>query len=85
MDWLKDKTHYRSKYNTVKIELKVQRDAFATATLEWARQLEEKEAGLQYWKKSSDLRTKLIKEVKEENKKLKEKLEKYESRRSRKI
>lgn len=81
VEWITDKTYYKSKYNTAKIDLKVNRDAYTRSITELARQLEEKESELQYWKKSSDLRNKDLKKVKEENKMLKSELEKYGKKR----
>ena len=77
IEWITDKTYYRSKYGTAKVNIKVNRDAYTKSITELAKQLEDKEAEMQYWKKSAGLRQKQLKEVKEENKVLRSELEKY--------
>ena len=47
-EWIKDKTYYRKKANTLSNELDLQRKAHAHNTIKWTEQIEEKEADIQY-------------------------------------
>lgn len=55
-EWIKDKTYYRKKANTLKLENELQRKAHAHNTIEWTKQIEDKEADIQY----RDTRIKLL-------------------------
>lgn len=49
-EWIKDKTYYRKKCNDLEIENKEQRETFEIATREWAKQLTDKQAEIDYLK-----------------------------------
>lgn len=73
LEWIKDKTYYKHKYNNAKLDIKVNRDVYLRSVTEMTKQLEEKEASLQYWKKAASLRNETIKKQKERIKELEEK------------
>ncbi len=47
-EWIKDKTYYRKKCNDLEIENKEQRETFEIATREWAKQLTDKQAEIDF-------------------------------------
>ena len=69
-EWLKDKTYYRKKANTLKLELDLQRKTHAHNTVEWTRQLEDMAADVDYKKTKLRLANKEIKDLKERIKEL---------------
>ena len=72
LEWLKDKTYYKHKYNTAKVDIKVNRDVYIRGITDMTKKLEEKEAEVLYWKKSATLRNETIKKQKDRIKELEE-------------
>ena len=73
LEWIKDKTYYKNKYNNARLDIKVNRDVYIRGLTEITKKLEEKEASLQYWKKAAALRSDTIKKQKDRIKELEEK------------
>lgn len=69
-EWIKDKTHYRKKANTLEIENKRQRETFEEATREWSQQLLDKNFEIEYRNKQLELKDNTIKRLKERLKEL---------------
>lgn len=72
LDWLKDKTYYKKKVNTLMNELEIQRKAHAQNTIAWTKQIEDLTMSLEY----RDTRHKL---TLQENRKLKERIKELET------
>ena len=71
-EWIKDKTYYRKKSNTLDNELEIQRKAHAQNTIAWTKQIEDLKASEEY-------RNMRIKLLTGENKKLKERIKELEA------
>lgn len=71
-EWLKDKTYYKKKKNTLENELEIQRKAHAHNTIAWTKQIEDLTASLEYKE------TKL-KSINKEMKNLKERIKELEN------
>lgn len=69
-EWLKDKTHYRRKANTLKLELELQRKTHAHNTIAWTEQIEDLASSLEYKTTKLRLANKEIKDLKERIKEL---------------
>lgn len=69
-EWIKDKTHYRKKANTLENELEIQRTAHAQNTVAWTKQIEDFKASEEYKNTKIKLANKTIKELKERLKEL---------------
>lgn len=64
-EWLKDKTYYRKKANTLKLELELQRKTHANNTIAWTKQIEDITADFEYKKTKLKLAHEDIKKLKE--------------------
>lgn len=64
-EWIKDKTYYRKKANTLKLENELQRKAHAQNTIAWTKQIEDFKASEEYKDTKIKLANKTIKELKE--------------------
>ena len=73
-EWIKDKTYYRKKCNDLKTENKEQRETFETATREWAKQLTDKQAEIDF----------LRQKMEQKDHRLKQKIERIKELESRK-
>ena len=71
-EWLKDKTYYRKKANTLKLELDLQRKTHAHNTIAWTKQIEDLTMSLEY--KNAKHKVTL-----QENRKLKERIKELEN------
>ena len=69
-EWIKDKSHYRKKANTLENENKIQRETFEEATKQWSQQLLDKNFDLEYKNKQLELKDNTIKKLKERIKEL---------------
>ena len=72
-EWIKDKTYYKKRTNTLENENKMQRETFEEATREWTKQLLDKTADIEHLRNRVQLKDKTIKELKERNKELEKK------------
>lgn len=70
--WL-DKTFYKRKYNNAKMEIEINRNTYANSMIELAKQLEEKNNEVEYWKKSVELKNKTLKDLRARVKELESK------------
>ena len=69
-EWLKDKTYYRKKANSLKLELDLQRKTHANNTIAQTKQIEDLGASDEYKTTKLRLAAKEIKELKERIKEL---------------
>lgn len=69
-EWIKDKTYYKKKSNTLENELEIQRTAHAQNTVAWTKQIEDFKAREEYKNTKIKLANKTIKELKERLKEL---------------
>lgn len=64
-EWLTDKTYYKIKYNTEKLNRKVDRRVYAKSISKLGEQLVEAEDSKDYYKTSADTRLKTISRLRE--------------------
>ena len=76
LEWIKDKGYYRKRANTMENDNKIQREAFEEATTIWTQQLLDKKEEIEHLKNKVQLKEKTIKELKERNKELENKIPK---------
>lgn len=64
-EWLKDKTYYKKKMNSLELEIELQRKTHAHNTIAWTKQIEDLGASLDYKTTKLRLANKEIRELKE--------------------